>query len=131
MSDEKHFNGLSPAEAERLALLAEECGEVVQAVCKVLRHGYESTNPTLCNGPIIVHYVPEREKMSIAIGKCCAGGTRPKSHCASCAAWRPLDTAEALAKLVDVCERISPYWRPTEAEYQAAIATARKALGRE
>lgn len=39
------FNRLSDAEAERLAILIEECGEVVQAACKVLRHGYESTNP--------------------------------------------------------------------------------------
>ncbi len=41
----KAFNGLSPAEAERLALLAEECAEVVQVVGKILRHGYESTHP--------------------------------------------------------------------------------------
>lgn len=41
----EHFNGLSPAEAERLAMLAEECGEVIQAVGKVLRHGYESFHP--------------------------------------------------------------------------------------
>lgn len=41
----KHFNRLTPAEAERLALLAEECGEVMQAIGKVLRHGYESTHP--------------------------------------------------------------------------------------
>lgn len=39
------FNGLSPAQAERLAMLAEECGETVQAACKILRHGYESTHP--------------------------------------------------------------------------------------
>lgn len=39
------FNGLSPAEVERLALLAEEMGEAVQVVGKVLRHGYESHNP--------------------------------------------------------------------------------------
>lgn len=39
------FNKLSPAEAERLALLAEEAGEVVHAVGKILRHGYGSTNP--------------------------------------------------------------------------------------
>ena len=36
------FNQLSPGEAERLAMLAEEAGEIVQAVGKVLRHGYES-----------------------------------------------------------------------------------------
>lgn len=39
------FNKLSDAESERLALLAEECGEVVQVVGKILRHGYESRNP--------------------------------------------------------------------------------------
>lgn len=41
----RHFNGLTPAEAERLALLAEEAGEVIQAVGKILRHGYESGHP--------------------------------------------------------------------------------------
>jgi NTP pyrophosphatase (non-canonical NTP hydrolase) len=39
------FNQLSPAEAERLALLAEEMGEAIQAIGKVLRHGYESSHP--------------------------------------------------------------------------------------
>lgn len=41
----EHFNQLTPAEAERLALLAEECGEVIRAIGKVLRHGYENTHP--------------------------------------------------------------------------------------
>lgn len=45
MQSQTHFNGLSPAEAERLAILAEECSEVVQKVCKTLRNGYESTHP--------------------------------------------------------------------------------------
>ena len=45
MSDEKHHNGLTPAEAERLAMLAEEAGEIVQVVGKILRHGYESFHP--------------------------------------------------------------------------------------
>ena len=40
-----HFNQLSPAEAERLALLAEEIGECTQAIGKILRHGYESRHP--------------------------------------------------------------------------------------
>ena len=39
------FNGLTPAEAERLALLSEELGETVQAIGKVLRHGYENSHP--------------------------------------------------------------------------------------
>lgn len=37
--------GLTPAQIERLAMLAEECGEVVQAVMKILRHGYQSQPP--------------------------------------------------------------------------------------
>jgi NTP pyrophosphatase (non-canonical NTP hydrolase) len=41
----RHFNRLSEAEQERLAILVEECGEVIHAACKVLRHGYQSTNP--------------------------------------------------------------------------------------
>lgn len=36
---------ITPAQAERLAMLAEECAEVVQAVTKILRHGYESYHP--------------------------------------------------------------------------------------
>lgn len=43
--DQTHFNGLTPAEAELLALLSEECGELVQAIGKVLRHGLESRHP--------------------------------------------------------------------------------------
>lgn len=41
----KHFNQLSPSEAERLAILAEEAGEVVQIVGKILRHGLDSHHP--------------------------------------------------------------------------------------
>lgn len=37
--------GLTAAEIERLAVLAEECGEVAQAVGKVLRNGYQGTSP--------------------------------------------------------------------------------------
>lgn len=40
-----HFNKLTPAEAERLALLSEELGEVQQIIGKILRHGYESYHP--------------------------------------------------------------------------------------
>lgn len=41
----KNFNQLTPAEAERLALLLEELGEAQQAIGKILRHGYESRHP--------------------------------------------------------------------------------------
>lgn len=42
-----HFNELTEAEQERLAILIEECSEVIQIGCKILRHGYESFNPTI------------------------------------------------------------------------------------
>jgi len=47
----EHFNKLTPAEAERLALLSEEMGEAQQAIGKILRHGYESHNPDKHAGP--------------------------------------------------------------------------------
>lgn len=42
----ENFNKLTPAEAERLACLIEECSEVIQAATKILRHGYVSFDPT-------------------------------------------------------------------------------------
>jgi hypothetical protein len=41
----KRFNKLTEAQAERLALLLEECGEAQQAIGKILRHGYENYSP--------------------------------------------------------------------------------------
>ena len=35
----------TPAEAERLAMLAEECAETVHAVTKILRYGYDDVTP--------------------------------------------------------------------------------------
>ena len=43
-------NGLTPAQAERLAVLLEELGEAQQVIGKVLRHGYESVNPHFPEG---------------------------------------------------------------------------------
>lgn len=53
---------LTPAERERLTLIAEEAGEVVQAVTKVLRHGYYDYNPFDENK------VPNKEKLEKEIG---------------------------------------------------------------
>lgn len=40
-------NNLTAAELERLAILAEEMGEALQIIGKIVRHGYESYNPLL------------------------------------------------------------------------------------
>lgn len=40
-----HFNQLTPAQAERLAILAEECSEVIQIIGKILRRGLDSVHP--------------------------------------------------------------------------------------
>ena len=45
------FNQLTPAQAERLAILLEELGEMQQAIGKILRHGYTSRNPDVLDGP--------------------------------------------------------------------------------
>ena len=37
-----HVNGLSNEQLEALALLSEECGEVVQIIGKIIRHGLDS-----------------------------------------------------------------------------------------
>jgi len=60
MTNYKQFNGLTSAEAERLFLLSEECGEVIQAIGKILRHGYESRHPN--GGPT------NREQLEKEIG---------------------------------------------------------------
>lgn len=41
----EHYNSLSPAEAERLAILMEEMAEAQHIIGKILRHGYESYHP--------------------------------------------------------------------------------------
>lgn len=43
--NDHNFNGLSPAETERLSIAVEEMGEAQKAIGKILRHGYESVNP--------------------------------------------------------------------------------------
>lgn len=42
----KFSNKLTPKQVEALALLSEECGELVQVIGKILRHGIDSHHPT-------------------------------------------------------------------------------------
>lgn len=56
----KNFNKLTPAETERLAILSEECAEVIHIIGKIVRHGYESCHPS--GSPT------NRESLEIEIG---------------------------------------------------------------
>lgn len=59
---ENSFNKLTPAQAERLAILLEELGEAQQAIGKILRHGYASSNPDVQDG------VNNRESLERELG---------------------------------------------------------------
>jgi len=59
--EEVSFHELTPAEAERLYLLMEECGEVLQVIGKILRHGYESSHPESVLSPVTNRQDLERE----------------------------------------------------------------------
>jgi hypothetical protein len=57
-----HFSELRPEQLEALALLAEECGEVVHIIGKIMRHGLHSYDPTKLesrpsNRELLVHEV--------------------------------------------------------------------------
>jgi NTP pyrophosphatase (non-canonical NTP hydrolase) len=43
---------VTPAQRERLQKLAEECSEVIQVVCKILAHGFDSACPVTQNHPL-------------------------------------------------------------------------------
>ena len=68
-------NKLTPAQIELLSLLSEELGEAVQAIGKILRHGYESVNP---HNPYAVknreHLEKELGDVSAAIKLLCDSG---------------------------------------------------------
>lgn len=46
-----HFNKLTPAEHERISILNEEMGEAIQVIGKILRHGFNSYDPTIEKSP--------------------------------------------------------------------------------
>lgn len=55
----EHYNELTPAQAERLAILAEECAEVIQIIGKILRHGLDSFHPAtgVVNRTALMHEI--------------------------------------------------------------------------
>lgn len=48
-----NFNGLTPAETERLAILMEEASEVVKVCAKILRHGWFPTDRSV--SPVVAY----------------------------------------------------------------------------
>lgn len=48
-----NFNGLTPAETERLAILMEEASEVVKVCAKILRHGWAPTDRSV--SPVVAY----------------------------------------------------------------------------
>lgn len=64
------FNGLTPAQAEVLALLSEEAAEVIQAVQKIMRHGINSVNPTKPFRSNIQHLCKELGDLAVAKALC-------------------------------------------------------------
>jgi len=83
----KFNNGLTDSQLESLAILAEECGEVVQRVGKILRHGLQSPRPS--NGELNVKLLEDE------IGDICAIldvltdlGVIDENHVHDRAAWK-------------------------------------------
>ncbi len=61
---------LTPAQAERLEMLAEEAAEVVQCCTKILRHGYDSYHPDDVDGKSNRDYLVAevKEVTAVAVG---------------------------------------------------------------
>lgn len=57
------FNGLTDAQAERLDYLQEELAEVIVAIGKIKRHGYESRNPD------VLEHLGNRRDLEIELGQ--------------------------------------------------------------
>jgi hypothetical protein len=64
MSARNQSNGLTTAEIERLAVLAEELGSVSRVIGRILRHGYASTNPRCAQR----HQISNRVSLQYGLG---------------------------------------------------------------
>lgn len=92
----KHFNQLTESEQERLVILAEECAEVQQVICKILRHGLESRNPKISNSET------NREALQRELGDLLHAYTR-------CTDAGDLNGAEVEERRISKPGRILPY----------------------
>lgn len=71
------FNRLTPAEVERLSMLAEEAAEVIRAVGKILRHGYFNCHPDtgVTNHIMLAHEITDFQAVAAAMER--AGDVYP------------------------------------------------------
>jgi len=83
-----HFNKLTPAQAERLAMLAEECGEVMQVIGKILRHGYDSYHPDTGEGNRALLVKEMTDLMAVHAAMIASGDTRYPTQEEAGAAWK-------------------------------------------
>ncbi len=84
----EHFNNLSPKQAELLAMLAEEAGEIVQVVGKILRHGldsYHPDNPETTNSMLLTKELTDLAAIRVAMFA--AGMIGPVTSKATSVAW--------------------------------------------
>ncbi len=77
---------MTEAERERLAMLAEECGEVIQMVGKILRHGYDSYHPNdsqkISNRELLIRELQDIE--GVIYGMCINDDIDPPTCTAEC-----------------------------------------------
>lgn len=91
----KNFNSLSSAQTERLALLTEEMGESLQAIGKVLRHGYNAVDP------ITRTIYDNRKNLSMELGQV--------SHAMALLAVKDLDSLVFEQAVLDRNDKVKAY----------------------
>lgn len=95
MSNGHHFNKLTPAQAERFAILMEEMAEAQQVIGKILRHGLESYHPETeeCNRDLLAK---ELGHVDYAIHMLTQAGDLNAGYMASCSAGKRVSIARYL-----------------------------------
>jgi NTP pyrophosphatase (non-canonical NTP hydrolase) len=73
---------LTEAQLERLDLLQEECGEIIQAVSKIRRFGYDNTHPKKPEGPTNKeHLETELGGLAAVVNLLVISGDIEEDHC--------------------------------------------------
>lgn len=66
------YNQLTNGQTERLVVLMEECGEVIQAASKVLRHGYENHHPDFLHSTNKKELAKEINDVRLSVNRLCS-----------------------------------------------------------